>query len=292
MTAPRPKLIDRRAFLALLAGATGFGAAAWSLNRGGIPVATTMAPDGGLSGLPALTTTTVESMRRTPIAADEAAATMGGSPPARTIAALCRDAWGAQPVAGQLTTHVPVRLTVHHTASVLSSDAAAPGYVRDHQAFHQIEKGWPDIAYHFVIDAAGVVYQGRPVGAAGDTGTDYDPTGHFLVACEGDFSRHGVPDAQRAALVDLMAWAAVTHDIDPATLTGHRDWVPTACPGAAMYELVSDGSLEAAVRTRLQQGGVGIDIQCGPAATAVVAAIEAGAGRPEIDRAQPAAVVE
>ncbi len=291
MTAPRPRLIDRKGFLALLAGAAGFGAAAWSLSRGGVPVATTLAPDGALSGLPALTTTTNQPMPLTPISAGEVPAAAAGVPP-RTIEALCRDAWGARPIDGRLTAHVPVRLTVHHTASVLSSDAAAPGYVRDHQAFHQLEKGWPDLAYHFVIDAAGVVYEGRPVGAVGDTGTDYDPTGHLLVACEGNFSRHDVPDPQREALVDVMAWAATTYAIDPATVTGHRDWVPTACPGTAMYELVADGSLEAAIRDRLGTGGVGLELRCGPAAEAVVAAIEAGSERPVIDRSGAASLIE
>ena len=291
MTEPRPKLIDRRAFLAVLAGATGFGAAAWSLSRGSVPVVGLAGSDATLSGLPALTTTTVESVRRTPIFVEDGATAVSGSF-SETIEALCRDAWGARPIDGELTTHVPVRMTVHHTASVLSSDAAAPGYVRDHQAFHQLEKGWPDIAYHFVIDSAGVVYEGRPVGAVGDTGTDYDPTGHFLVACEGNFSRHDVPDAQRAALIDLMAWAATTYEIDPATLTGHRDWVPTACPGTAMYELVADGSLEASIRDRVRGGGVGIDVKCGPSASAFVAAIEAGAEPPVIDRSATATRIE
>ena len=101
-----------------------------------------------------------------------------------------------------------------------------------------------------------------------------------------------MPDAQRAALIDVMAWAASTYEIDPATLTGHRDWVPTACPGAAMYELVADGSLEAAVRERVRTGGVGLDVQCGPSAVATVAAIEAGAARPAIDRTGAASIVE
>ena len=291
MTEPRLKLINRRSFLALLAGATGFGAAAWSLSRGGVPLPAPPGSASELSGLPALTTTTVPTTNLTPAAVGDAPA-LSGAAPSQTIEALCREAWGARPIDGRLTTHVPTRLTVHHTASVLSSDAAAPGYVRDHQAFHQLEKGWPDIAYHFVIDSAGIVYEGRPVGAVGDTGTDYDPTGHFLIACEGNFSRHGVPEAQRAALIDLMAWAATTYAIDPATLTGHRDWVPTACPGTAMYELIADGSLEAGVRDLLDRGGVGIDLQCGPAAITRVAAIEAGAEPPVLDRSGTATGIE
>jgi hypothetical protein len=212
--------------------------------------------------------------------------------PSRIADVLCRDAWGAQPVVGELTPHVLERLTVHHTAAVLSSDAAAPTYMRDHQSFHQVDNGWPDLAYHFVIDAAGVIYEGRPVGAVGDTATDYDPAGHFLVACEGDFERHEVPEPQREALIDLLAWAAGTHAIDPGTVTGHRDWAATTCPGIAMYALVTDGTLEAAIRSRLGEGGVGIDLRCGPEADRTIAAIEAGFGGPGAPPSRPTSGIE
>lgn len=177
-----------------------------------------------------------------------------------------------------MVSHTPLRLTVHHTASVPTSDPAAPQAVRDHQRSHQVGRGWPDIAYHFVIDAAGFVYEGRPVAAVGDTGTDYDPSGHFLVACEGNFDQHDMPEPQLRSLIDLLAWGSGEHQIDPATITGHRDWAATACPGEALYAIVADGSLEEAVQNRVEAGGVQIGLRCGAEATAAVAAIEAGDG--------------
>lgn len=262
--------ITRRRFLVLLAGLLGVGTAAWRIDRDAAPASLGQTPPPisqlpPVSGTAAVTTTTA--------AADAPAVPVGAT---RTIDVLCREAWGAQPIAGQLTPHVPVRMTVHHTAALLTDHAAAPSYVRDHQRFHQADRGWPDVAYHFIIDDAGIIYEGRPVDAVGDTATRYDPTGHFLVACEGDFGRQAVPDAQYASLIDVLAWAAATLDIDPATITGHRDWASTACPGDALYAPIADGSLARLVMARTDEGAVELRRQCGPEATEVVAAIERG----------------
>mgnify|MGYP002065138191 CR=1 FL=1 len=168
-------------------------------------------------------------------------------------------------------------MTVHHTASVVTDHAAAPSLVREHQRFHQEDRGWLDVAYHFIIDDAGVVYEGRPVEVVGDTATGYDTTGHVLVACEGDFDQQTVPDAQFASLVDVLAWAAETFDIDPATITGHRDWAPTACPGDALYAPIADGSLARLVAASIAAGAPEMHVRCGAEAAAIVAAIEQGA---------------
>jgi hypothetical protein len=129
-----------------------------------------------------------------------------------------------------------------------------------------------------------VIYEARPADTVGDTATGYDPTGHLLVACEGDFDRQAVPDAQLASLVDVLAWAAVTYDIDPSTITGHRDWASTACPGGDLYGRIADGSLAGAVTGALAEGGATMNLWCGPDAAAFVTAIERGIGSGSVAR--------
>ncbi|HSF85444.1 MAG TPA: peptidoglycan recognition family protein [Acidimicrobiia bacterium] len=194
---------------------------------------------------------------------------------ASSISALCRDSWGAKPPTGSFTTHSIQQLTVHHTAAVLSDNSLAPARARQHQNYHQ-SLGWPDLAYHFLVDAHGNVYEGRPVSAVGDTGTNYDPTGHFLVCCEANFDEQSVPAAQFSALAGVLAWAAATYGVDPGTIAGHRDHASTTCPGGNLYPRISSGELETAVRNQLGNGGVNLWIECGDSATARVAAIEAG----------------
>lgn len=132
------------------------------------------------------------------------------------------------------------------------------------------------MAYHFLIDAKGHVYEGRPVDAVGDTGTDYDPTSHFLVCCEGDFDKQQVPEEQLAALIEVLAWAADEFDVSPATISGHRDWAQTSCPGDDLYRYVESGFVEQAVVARLAEGGVSLELLCGNAGLQLVADIEAG----------------
>ncbi len=167
-------------------------------------------------------------------------------------------------------------MTVHHTAAVLSPNSQAPARVRQHQRFHIDDRGWADLAYHFIVDANGHVYEGRPVSAVGDTGTNYDPTGHFLVCAEGDFNKQAIPAAQVAAMADVLAWGAATFGVAASTIRGHRDWASTSCPGDGFYPLISDGSLQSAVEDRVAAGAPSLSVLCGDAATQRVADIEAG----------------
>ena len=193
------------------------------------------------------------------------------------VQAICKSAWGGREPSGALTSHTIQRMTVHDTAALLDSNRRAPGRARAHQRFHMDDRGWIDLAYHFLVDANGHVYEGRPVSAVGDTGTNYDPTGHFLVCAEGDFDRQSIPAAQVAAVADVLAWGAVTFGVDASTIRGHRDWAAsTTCPGDAFYPLISSGNLEQAVRDRVAAGAPGLQVLCGDVAVQQVADIEAG----------------
>jgi hypothetical protein len=193
----------------------------------------------------------------------------------RTVDLICRRAWGARPPTGEFHRHRIRRITVHHSAVVLRDNRNAPERFRDHQAAHQA-RGWPDIAYHLLIDRHGYVYQGRPWWARGDTGTDYRPRGHLLVLCEGNFERQAPSRKQVASLVDVLAWAVRRFDVPVFRIRGHRDFASTACPGRRLYRLLEDGTLHRRVRRRLREGGVRLDEICGKAGRHLVGDIEAG----------------
>ena len=194
---------------------------------------------------------------------------------AGVVQAICKSAWGGREPSGALTSHTIERMTVHHTAALLDANRKAPARARAHQRFHMDDRGWVDLAYHFLVDANGNVYEGRRVTAVGDTGTNYDPTGHFLVCAEGDFNSQAIPAAQVSAMADVLAWGAVHFGVDPATIRGHRDWAATSCPGDNFYSLISRGTLEQSVRDRVASGAPGLSVLCGAAAEQRVADIEA-----------------
>ena len=189
---------------------------------------------------------------------------------------LCRDAWGARPARSGGRLHSVTRMTLHHEGVVLGDNRNAPGHLRQDQRYHQEQLGWIDIAYHVGVDRNGNIYELRSTEIAGDTATDYDTTGHFLVLCEGDFDQEVVSEAQLRGAALAFAWAAQNFGIATDTLAGHRDLAQTSCPGANLYAHISSGDLKRRIDDLLAAGGVNLQHFCGPDAAAIVAAIEAG----------------
>lgn len=167
-------------------------------------------------------------------------------------------------------------MTIHHTAATLGDNSNAPSRLRQHQHYHQDTQGWIDIAYHISVDREGNLYQLRDPHIVGDTATSYDPTGHFLVVCEGNFDEEEVTQEQLDGAAFAFAWAAAEWQIPTETLQGHRDASgDTACPGASLYGYVTSGDLQSRIDA-YRSAGADLTTLCGPEAEQMVANIEAG----------------
>jgi hypothetical protein len=149
---------------------------------------------------------------------------------------VSRSGWSARPPLRDPTpieTPTP-RLWVHHTGA---EQHGAQG-VRDIQRYHQASKGWNDIAYSFLIDDDGTIYEGRGAGVAG-AHTEGDNSSSHAACLMGNFDERP-PTAEAVA---SLVWLA-RHGRDAGwwvpTLGGHRDapGAQTACPGAHLYPLL------------------------------------------------------
>jgi hypothetical protein len=123
------------------------------------------------------------------------------------------------PLAEALTT-----LIVHHSALPLTDGP------REIQVKHMVQRGFADIAYHYLIDAEGVLYEGRPLMARG-AHTGGHNTGSVGVVLLGNFQE---VEPRAAQLDTLRVIAAALRDAYALThLAGHRDFQPgvTVCPG-------------------------------------------------------------
>ena len=187
---------------------------------------------------------------------------------------FCREAWGAAEAEAGFENHEISRLTVHHTARKLNSPSDAPSAIRGHQRFHIEDRGWPDLAYHYMVSTDGNAFEGRPEQFRGDTGTAYDPSGHFLVCLEGDFDQQDPTEAQLDTVARLLAYGARKYGVASSTLGGHRDYAGTSCPGDATYALIANGSLANRVDAFTEAGTMTRSLWCGTEASAAVAAIE------------------
>lgn len=181
------------------------------------------------------------------------------APDAAALDLLTRAEWGAKPPTLAMTAHTPRMITIHHTATTHKPKQSTAAKLKSLQAFSQSngkladgrrKKAWADVPYHYYIAANGEVAEGRQVGFAGDTNTEYDPTGHIGIVVEGNFEKEVPTPQQVAALVDLVAMLAERHHIGIAAIGGHRDRASTACPGKNLTALMGD--IKADVARRLK----------------------------------------
>ncbi|MFJ4633964.1 peptidoglycan recognition family protein [Streptomyces sp. NPDC088847] len=154
-------------------------------------------------------------------------------------------------------------MTVHHTVTS-NADPDPAATVRAIYELHTVENNWGDIGYHFLIDASGVIYEGRFSGndgapaqdAQGNVVTAFHTegfnTGNLGIAMLGDFTSTPPTKAAQGALTRLAAVIASEHRMNPTAsvvyrnpatgathqaslLNGHRDWISTECPGNMTY---------------------------------------------------------
>ena len=189
---------------------------------------------------------------------------------------LCRQAWGARPALPGGRPHTIDRMTIHHSAVALPDNREIIARLQQHQRFHQDDRGWVDIAYHAAVDRRGNIFALRDTAIAGDTATDYDTTGHFLVLCEGNFDEEAISDAQLNGAALVCAWATRQFGIGIDTLASHREVASgTQCPGQNLQTHLDSGDLHQRIADRVD-AGFELPSLCGSAANARVAAIEAG----------------
>jgi N-acetylmuramoyl-L-alanine amidase len=179
-----------------------------------------------------------------------------------------RKEWGARKPQCDAGTFAKVRFAiVHHTAGGNSyGPFDGPGIVQGIQAYHMDLPGpdpYCDIAYNFLVDKYGNSYIGRarstrvvsPIFGAHTSGHNKGSTG---VSVLGNYDNASFPKAGRKELNRVLAWRFLRHGIDPhgatktrsnggtshwpagtkveiTTISGHRDFNPTACPGASIY---------------------------------------------------------
>lgn len=195
--------------------------------------------------------------------------------PAQGLTINPRSSWGADLAPkGPLAAEDVRFLIVHHSASNNGHDPGdVPSILRSWYDLHTGARGWNDVAYNFVIDSAGGIWEARQGSIDGPVVGDASGgnQGFTQLACViGDTNTAQPSAAARASLVHLLAWlsdrytvstapgAEVTftsrgsnrwpagQSVTTATIAGHRDMSQTSCPGESLYAYVV-GSLTADV---------------------------------------------
>jgi uncharacterized protein with LGFP repeats len=192
-------------------------------------------------------------------AAQKASATSGVGRPGsfpRMPKVITRKQWGADESLGDTCWDPRYGRTfkavvVHHTAG--SNDyerSESAALVRGILAYHTQSRGWCDIGYNFLIDRYGRVFEGRAGGmrraVRGAHAGDYNvnTTGISLM---GNFDIAYPTKAMKQSLIRMIAWRLGTAYHGPygkpfifdrkiSRISGHRDVMPTSCPGQHVYD--------------------------------------------------------
>jgi len=191
------------------------------------------------------------------------------APPPERVAVVPRSVWAAGVDRAPSPAHTIEQIAIHHTAVVVSPDASGPSRANAHLRSHR-GNGWGDLAYHFLVHGDGTVRQGRPVGEAGDTNTDYDPAGHLLITLEGNFEEQAPTPEQIESAARLVAWGSAEFGVAVDTVSGHRDHAATACPGQRLMDALpvlrgrAQALLERGVHLDWQDCVVAVDVGHSP----------------------------
>jgi hypothetical protein len=222
---------DRRAFLAAaLAGGTGWLLAGCA-QSGRLATDLPSPPWPGTSGssysppVPAGTTSPAPSASQSPPV-----------PPG----VLPRRQWAtAAPRTSRMRPMRPVRyITVHHTAGpvfVASGRRDTAARLDDIRRYHQDDRGWGDIGYHFAVDRAGRVWECRPLSYQGAHVRYYNESNLGVVAL-GNFDEQQPSPAQLDGLRRHVQGLMRTYRVPISRLRTHQEWAPTACPGRSLQQ--------------------------------------------------------
>lgn len=198
---------------------------------------------------------------KTPAASASAAAAMP------TI--ITRKQWGAdESLRGSTTYNTTVKaITIHHTASSNDyTEATAAAQIRGIYAYDTKGLGWSDIAYNFLVDKYGRIYEGRAgsitsaVRGAHAMGFNTNTMG---VAALGNYQTAKPPAVMVDSLAKVAGWKLSQYGVDPSattkltsaggtgtkyaagvvatlqTLNAHQNTSYTLCPGQYLYPLMA-----------------------------------------------------
>lgn len=161
---------------------------------------------------------------------------------------VARARWGAKAARPDRMTRAGGgwrRITLHHSAEATPPEldgslGASAHAVRRIQFAHMNSSGYGDIGYHFLIDPAGRVFQGRELEWQGAHASGKNNRDNLGVCLLGNFeSQYPTPKALQA-LSELIERFGSQHAIGRSDLKAHLDFKNTLCPGRNLLSWLQD----------------------------------------------------
>jgi hypothetical protein len=165
--------------------------------------------------------------------------------PARPgLSIVTRAQWGAQPPVPSRMTPLKgswSRITVHHSADTISNGGSgtleeSAQIVSKIQNYHLQDPGrlYGDIGYHYLIDSAGRIFEGRELKWQGAHAGGINNNQNLGICLLGDFSRGTPTEAAFTSLQLLLDSSSEHYRIPTSRVFPHKRFSDTVCPGPAL----------------------------------------------------------
>ncbi len=152
--------------------------------------------------------------------------------------------------AGRSTATVPMgkpyRISIHHSAHdsakfayAARSAPATAEIIRGMRNYQVNEKHWEDIAYHFVIDPRGEIWEARPLRFQGAHVLGHNE-GNIGICLIGNYEIRKPGAAQVKSIKWLVDYLRKKYGIPKNRIYGHEELKATDCPGKHLMRVVAE----------------------------------------------------
>ncbi len=160
------------------------------------------------------------------------------TPPIGSAHVISRSHWTRfGPVSSRINSMNGInRITVHHegwTTVWFEDETSTAARLELIRKVHVRDRKWGDIGYHFIIDRAGRVWEGRNLNHQGAhvRGNNEHNIGVMLL---GNFDKQRPTDPQIASLISTLKSLMHKYHVTTSRVFTHQEITPTACPGSTL----------------------------------------------------------
>lgn len=140
------------------------------------------------------------------------------------------------------------RITIHHDGMdsfTTTDESASRRRLEQIRRSHVEGRKWADIGYHYIIDPAGRIWEGRGVQFQGAHVKDNNEN-NLGIMCMGNYDNQSPTNAMRSALDRFVASQMRQYRVPMNEVRTHQERMATACPGR---------NLQAYIRASRSSGG-------------------------------------
>lgn len=127
------------------------------------------------------------------------------------------------------------RITVHHDGMDTYYDTTSRAAIDRLEMIRRshTNRGWADIGYHFAVDPAGRVYEGRPAQLQGAHVSRMNEQ-NLGILVMGNFNNQEPTPAVQRTLVSFISSQRARFGVSTSRIYTHQELKPTQCPGRTL----------------------------------------------------------